>query len=188
MLRRLLHAVFVVIVTAAIAAPISLNFEKASVLGGYDNVLVSLWNSLGSFRERVIDSNSAWLFWLGIGLAVGFAISSRIRRLEEASRGRLGGPSFRYLRWQARAIRAAIAFPWLRRISGDLDSDLVDLNRVLSNVHGLPPLPTTTFADQSGLLHTSEYLRLILPNLTARHIAEARASATRYIWQIAVTP
>lgn len=173
---------------AAIAAPINLNYENVAVENGYDNVFNRVWQSVSTLLDRLVDPAFVWLFWLGIGFALGAIAYSFLRRLEETSRGRLGGPSFVYLRWEARLIRYAIAWPWLRKISSDFEKDLHDLNQVLTSVHGFPALPAATFGNERALEKTSEYLRLILPNLRARHLDEARASALRLTSTNALQP
>lgn len=129
--------------------------------------------------ERLFDDHFAWCIWLGVGIAVGAYVHSRTRRLEETTRGRLGGPSMRYIRWEIRAIRLAIRFKWLRALSADLDRDLVDLNAVLV-ARDFPPLPSLSLSDRSGMLQTDEYLRRIAPHISEKHFAEARIVAERF--------
>lgn len=184
MLKRIIKTAAAMTMGAAVTAPLSLNYENLAIRGGYDNVLAAGWGAITNFVDLVVDPGFVWLFWLGIGAAIGAVVGSKIRRLEETSRGRLGGPSFSYLRWEAKTIRLAIRFPILRKLSADFERDLADLNSVLTVVHHMPPLPATTFADEEKLKQTSEYLRLVLANLDRTNIDEARETATRYVARI----
>lgn len=172
--------------TAAIIAPITRHFEHVVEKGGYDSFLDHVWDSIATFAHRIVDPHLGWLFWLAIGGIAGVQIASRLRRLEETSRGRLGGPSFWYIRCEARLIRWAIIWPWLRHISSDIDQDLADLNHILTTVHGFPNMPAVTFSDPVALAQTSKYLRLVLPNLNAANIDEARDDARNYLTRISV--
>lgn len=188
MLKRIIKTVAVMTTGAAVTAPLSLNYENLAIHGGYDNVLTAIWGGITKFIDLVTYPDFAWLFWLGIGTAIGAVVNSRIRRIEETSRGRLGGPSFLYLRWEAKMIRLAIRMPVLRKLSADFDRDLADMNDILTGVHNMPALPATTFIDAEKLSQTSEYLRLVLPNLDSSHVDEARESAARYVARITQPP
>ncbi len=75
-------------------------------------------------------------------------------------------------------------WPWLRHISGDIDPDFADLNRILTTVHGLQGMPTVTFSDPVALAQTSKCLRLVLPDLNAVNSEETRDDARNYLTRI----
>lgn len=143
---------------------------------------LTLW--FGKLSTRIFDPHYAWMFWLGIGIAIGASACSRLRLLEARSHGEDGGPSFVYLRNEARLIRVAIRYKWVRILLSCFDQDVVAFERVLVSLHGFPPLPETAFSNAEGMRATAEYIRRILPNLSAQNVEEARAAATRYSRQI----
>ncbi len=133
------------------------------------------------FLDYIFDPAGAWMVWFFLGLAAGSFLYNYGRSFEDRMRGRLGGPPFWYLRIQAHLVRFGIRFRWFQRLNRDLDANLENLSRILTELHGLPKLPATHFGEGEDQLRlTGEYLRLITPNLTAIHIDEAKAAANRF--------
>lgn len=174
----------VVTIVSMVTVPLVASYGKLTSELGSDGFLSKVLMGLENFFSQVIDPDLAWMFWLGIGLWVGAASHSMIRRREEATMRRPGGPTLQSIRRTSRWIRWAIALPWLRRLSHDFESDLVWLNSALTDIHGFPPLPSSTFENGLELIQTSEYLRRIIPHLTAEHLGEAKFSAIRYCRQL----
>lgn len=161
---------------------VTLNVERAVESTEHDTVLVQALEATSRFFDYIFDPAGAWIIWLVLGTMLGGHLYSSARGFEDRMRGGLGGPPFWYLRLQARLVRVGINHRWWQRLNRDLDANLENLSSVLTQVHGLPMLPATHFqAPEDDLVLTGEYLRLVIPNLSAAHINEARATAGRFV-------
>lgn len=160
---------------------LTLNVERATEASGNDTILVHAWETTSRFFGYIFDPAGAWMIWLCLGAILGGHLYSYGRGFEDRIRSRQGGPPFWYLRLQARSVRFGIKHRWYQRLNRDLDANLENLSSILTNVHKFPKMPATHFgASDDELILTAEYLRLVIPNLSAGHIDEARATAKRF--------
>ncbi len=172
------------IVSGLVGMLIAANVQQTAKERGADGILSNALAYFNGVLDLVFDPAGAWIFWLGIGGILGGILYGYGRNLEDRTRGRHGGPPFWYLRMQAKLVRFGIRHRWFERCIRDVDASLESLALVLPDVHGMPKLPADTFHDdQDKLLLTREYLRRILPHLSARHIDEGRLSARSFSQQ-----
>ena len=188
MLRRITKALLGAIVMTTLMVPLRIALAESPASTQVGGVLADTLTGLETFRSYIVGPGLSWLFWLGIGSVVGAIVSTKLRQLELTSRGELQGPSFRYLRWEILALRASIRWRSIRFLFADADADLIALNDILTRLHNLPPLPTTSFHDRDKLQQTDEYLRRVRPHFYAAHLDEARASAERYVALLRAPP
>lgn len=169
------------ITLAVVRVMTTLNIERATEASGNDTILLNIWEKTGHFLDYIFDPAGAWMIWFFLGLAAGSVLYNYGRSFEDRIRGQQGGPPFWYLRIQAHLVRFGIRFRWFQRLNRDLDTSLENLSRILTELHGFPKMPASHFGEnEDDLRLTSEYLRLITPNLSAIHIDEARAAANRF--------
>lgn len=169
------------ITLAVVRVMTTLNIERAAETSGNDTILLNIWEKTTQFLDYIFDPAGAWMIWFFLGLTAGNVLYNYGRNFEDKMRGQQGGPPFWYLRTQAHLVRFGIRFRWFQRLNRDLDTNLENLSRILTELHGFPKLPASHFGENEDQLRlTSEYLRLITPNLSARFIDEAKAAANRF--------
>ncbi|NCP23898.1 MAG: hypothetical protein GW854_07100 [Erythrobacter sp.] len=157
------------------------NVSQTAKETGLYGILSSILAFLGRLANVAFDPAGAWLFWFSLGGIVGGILYGYGRKLEDRARGKVGGPPFWYLRMQARIVRFGIKYPRFERLFADISASLESLGQTLPEVHGFPRLPAENFNRGSEeLLQTREYLRRILPHLSAKHIVEAKLTANRF--------
>jgi hypothetical protein len=158
-------------------APVGLWVKNAAVDHKLDTSAAA-WEFFSAVLDQMFYSPSAWVFWLIAGLLIGNWVSSHLLAAQQRFYGQAGSQRPGEIALNCRWMRWAIRWPAMRRFSGDFEADIRQLNvNLTGDPFRMPALPCLDFEDETGMMKTEEYLRLVQPLMRKNQIDTARRHA-----------